>query len=119
VGDHHERPDVLGQVAGQPVDGVQVEMVGRLVEQQQVVGAAQQRGQRHPAALAPGHPLRRGLQVDPGQQRGEHRAAAHIRRPLVLGERAEDQLPHRPRQLLRLRQVAEGQVAHSRRAAGI
>ena len=45
-------------------------MVGRLVEQQHVALGDQQGGQRDPAPLAAGQPLRREVEADPGEQLG-------------------------------------------------
>ena len=44
----------VAQALGQPVDRLDVEVVGRLVEHQQVVAAEQQLGQRRTAPLAAG-----------------------------------------------------------------
>ncbi len=74
---------------GQPVDALDVEVVGGLVEHEQVVVAEQHRGQRHPAPLptgqlgdqrvvAPGHG-----DLDVGQQPAEHRAHRGVARPGV------------------------------------
>ena len=52
VGDGHDGARVLLQEALQPVDRLGVEVVGGLVEQQQVGVGQQQPAQRHPAALA-------------------------------------------------------------------
>ena len=54
VGDRDDRALVLGEVALEPVDGLGVEVVGRLVEQQQVGRGQQQAAQRDAAALAAG-----------------------------------------------------------------
>ena len=54
VGDRDDRALVLGEVALEPGDGLGVEVVGRLVEQQQVGRAQQQAAQRDAAALAAG-----------------------------------------------------------------
>ena len=47
-----ERLALTAQIAGQPADRVDVQVVGRLVEQQQIVGLAQHRGEPDAAALA-------------------------------------------------------------------
>ena len=54
VGDRDDRARVLLQEALQPVDRLGVEVVGRLVEQQQVGVAEEQAGERHAALLAAG-----------------------------------------------------------------
>ena len=58
MGDDHEGGRAGGQVPGQPVDRLDVEVVGRLVEDDQVVVAEQQRGQRAATALAAREPER-------------------------------------------------------------
>ena len=52
VGDGEHRPGVLGEEPLEPGDGLGVEVVGRLVEQQQVGRREQEPAQRDPAALA-------------------------------------------------------------------
>ena len=54
VGDGHDRALVLGQVALQPGHRLGVEVVGGLVQQQQVRRPQQQAAECHPPALAPG-----------------------------------------------------------------
>ena len=52
VGGEQERPGVAAQGVGEHADGAQIQVAGRLVEQQQVGRLQQQAHQRHPAALA-------------------------------------------------------------------
>ena len=54
MGDRDDRALVLGEVALEPVDRLGVEVVRRLVEQQQVGRAQQQATERDAAALAAG-----------------------------------------------------------------
>ena len=54
VADDQDRPAVGLEIGLQPQRGLQIEMVGRLVEQQQVGLGEQQRGQRHAHPPAPG-----------------------------------------------------------------
>ena len=54
VGDRQHAAGVGGEMALQPLHGLRVEVVGRLVEQQQVGLLEQQLAQRHPATLATG-----------------------------------------------------------------
>jgi hypothetical protein len=63
VGHHDERPAAGGEVAGQPVDALHVEVVRRLVEQQQVGVVEQRAGQCQAPAL-------------PARQRPERRVGA-------------------------------------------
>ena len=55
-------------MAGEPVDRLDVEVVGRLVEQQQVEVVEQQRGQRDAAALATGEASDRSVEVEIAEQ---------------------------------------------------
>ena len=52
VGDDQQRAAAGGEVARQPVDGLDVEVVGGLVEQQQLGLVEQRRGERDPPPLA-------------------------------------------------------------------
>ena len=83
VRDHDERCLVLAcQVAGQPPDRLDVQVVRRLVEQQEVVRAAQQRRERDPAAFAAGQALCRRVEVDAYEQRGQAARAPWRRLPI-------------------------------------
>ncbi len=57
VGDHEQRRRTTHQVAGQPGDRLHVEVVGRLVEHDQVVVAEQQPRQRAATSLTAGKPV--------------------------------------------------------------
>ncbi len=63
VGDQHHGERVVGQVLFQPVAGRQVEMVGRLVEQQQIRPPQQQLGQGDAHLPAAGKVLARLVAV--------------------------------------------------------
>ena len=76
VGDRDDGAGVLGQVLLQPLHALRVEVVGRLVEQQQVGLLQQQLAQRDPAALTAGE------LGDVGVRR---RAAQRVHRQLQLG----------------------------------
>ncbi len=52
VRDQHERPLVLGEVGLEPLDGGEIEVVGRLVHQEEIGLSHQHLGQLQPAALA-------------------------------------------------------------------
>ncbi len=57
MADHDERlRPTAREVSGQPADHLDVEMVGRLVEHQDVVSGQQHLGQRDPAPLTAGRP---------------------------------------------------------------
>ena len=90
VGDDHAHPLVTHQELAQPVDRVEVEVVGRLVEQQRLRPAEERLGQQHPdllPALQLGHrPL---VQVIGNVEAGEqHRRVALGRVAVVLADRA-------------------------------
>ena len=72
------------QVRGQPGDRLDVEVVGRLVEDQQVGVVQQQPGQRAPAPLAAGEPVHGAVEGDAGEQHLDHLAGARVGRPLVV-----------------------------------
>ena len=76
MGDRQDRARVAGEVLLEPEHALRVEVVGRLVEQEQVRLAQQQLAQRHPAPLAPG-------QVHDRKVR--RRAAQRVHRLLELG----------------------------------
>ena len=75
---------------GQPADRLDVEVVGRLVEDQQVVIAEHQGDQRHPAALAAAEGGDLAFQVDLGQQVLHDRPGRGIGGPDVVGVAADD-----------------------------
>src|SRR3546814_15212624 len=72
VGDQQESAGIALQKAFQPERGFEVEVVGRLVEQQQVGGLEQEGGEGHPHApaageLGAGALLGRLVEAEPGQ----------------------------------------------------
>ena len=76
MGDGDDCALVLVQELFQPQDGLSVQVVGGLVEQQQVRGLKQQLAQGHTAALATGAHVDRGVRV---------RALQGVHRLLELG----------------------------------
>ena len=81
MGDDQERAAARGEVAGEPVHALDVEVVGRLVEQQQLGLVEQRAGERDAAPLAARerrerrvHALREAAQLDTAEQAVEHRA---------------------------------------------
>ena len=88
------------EVVGQPGDALDVEVVGRLVEQEEVGRGHQQGGERDAAALSAGERADHGRHAADGrrvgaaEQPGEHVADAGVGRPDVLGEVADDRLEH-------------------------
>ena len=63
VGDDEHRAAARGEVVREPVDALDVEVVGRLVEQQQLGVAEQRLGERDPAPLAAGQRRDRGVEA--------------------------------------------------------
>src|SRR5690606_18657347 len=73
VADHDETAAVGAQEAEEPLAGVVVEVVGGLVEQEEVAAGEEDAGQLHPAALTPGEHADRpldavGTQTEAGEQ---------------------------------------------------
>ena len=82
-------------VLGQPGHGLDVEVVGRLVEHDEVVVAQQECGQRATPSLATGQPDDRAVQGHPGEQHLDDLAGAGVGGPLVVGHAAEHGLADR------------------------
>ena len=113
-------------MGGQPVDALDVEMVRRLVEQQDVVGpigrAGQQRGERDPPPLPAGQFPDRGREptdgggVEPAEEAREHVPDAGVRGPHVVGDVPDDGRPHVRRrvEVVGLAEHAEGDPARPR-----
>ncbi len=95
---HHEkRPLARGpppaQVRGQPLDGGQVEVVGRLVHEDDVVGPREHAREVRPATLPAGELAYARVERDVAHEPLEDRADARVGRPDVVGHLAEDGLP--------------------------
>jgi hypothetical protein len=90
VGDQHQAAAIGGQPLLQELDGIEVEMVGGLVEDQRLVLPAQQAGQRHPLGLATGQFVGATVDQRSHTQPVEHRlalpAAAHRVAHAALGQ---------------------------------
>ena len=87
--DDHERGAAGEQVLGEPADALDVEVVGGLVEDQEVEVLHERRAQGDPLALAAREPVDRGVEapVAAGTEALDDRAAAGVRGPLVVGDR--------------------------------
>ncbi len=120
VGDQHETTPVGRQPLLEKLDGIEVEVVGRLVEDQHLVLAHQQAGQGHPLGLAtrqlagegidqPGHaqPVEHRLALPAGPHRVAHRPFGKHR---LLGQEP-DPHPAPPPDLTRLRFELAGEHA--------
>ena len=91
--DHeHGRAAVLErtQVPSRPVDGLDVEVVGRLVEHQQVVTAEHQRHQGRPSPFATARLSDRAVQVDRAEQVLNQGPGPGVRGPDVVGLAGHD-----------------------------
>ena len=110
-----------GHVLGEPGDRLDVEVVGRLVEHDQVVVAQQQGGQRAAAALAAGQPDHRAVEGHAGEQHLDDLAGARVGGPLVVGHAAEHRLADGVGvvELVALLEVADEQPALLRDAAAV
>ena len=82
------------EMVGQPGYGAHVEVVGRLVEGEDVPVADKQPRQVDAAALPARKRPDLRLPGDVAQQRGDHRADAGVARPLMLGGVAHDAVAH-------------------------
>src|SRR3546814_5009007 len=96
VGDQQESAGIALQKAFQPERGFEVEVVGRLVEQQQVGGLEQEGGEGHPHAPAAGE-LGAGallgslVEAEPGQDtRGAGRGGVGADGGQTLVQRSEE-----------------------------
>jgi hypothetical protein len=89
--DHHAGPGGDGVV--EPAARVQVEVVGRLVEQQDVRAAQEQRGQRGQDGLAAGQALDPVVQAEAGQPEPVQPGAGPLLDVPVVPDRGEGLLP--------------------------
>src|SRR5262249_29223918 len=98
VGDDEQAPGVGGpaacQVRGEPGDRLDIQVVGRLVQHQDVVVAGEQPGKGDAAALPAGEPAQPGVPVQVAPQPGAHVADARVSRPLVFGGLADNGVTH-------------------------
>ncbi len=125
VGDHEEaarvaRPACL-QMLREPGDPLHVEVVGRLVERDHVPVADQQRGQRDPAPLTTAQRVDRGVEVEVGDQAGQHVPDLRVGRPHVVGQLPHDRPAHRHagRQLVGLAEHPDPDAAAPAHPAGV
>ena len=80
---------------GQPGDSFDIEMVGRLVQHQQIVVVQQQRGQGDPATLATAEHGDCRVQVHPAEQVLDDEPGASLGRPDVVGVPSDDHIADR------------------------
>ena len=80
MADHHQAAAVGPKMVAQPADGVGVQVVGRLVEQQRLRPAEENPGQLDPPALAAGQRVQGLAEHPPGQaQAGRQRCCLRLR----------------------------------------
>ena len=89
-------PDFFGQrlleVVGQPRDGVDVEMVGGLVEHEHVEVADEHAGEIHATPLPAGKVADPAVPRDVRDEAAKDAADPRVRRPRVLGRVADDRV---------------------------
>ncbi len=97
----HQRRAPVRQVLGEPGDALDVEVVGGLVQDDQVLLLDEQLGERDPAPLATGQrtddgvqPLREARQVQPAEQPGQYVPDLGVPGPLVVRHVADDLVAH-------------------------
>ena len=118
---HHQRLRVTPvQVFREPADDLDVQVVRRLVEHDDVVTGDQHRGQRHPSSLAAGQPADRAVELDARQQVRHHIAGFGFGGPHVVGATAHDDVPDRGvAEVVTLSQIAHRQPRRMRHPARI
>jgi hypothetical protein len=92
VTDQHQPAGVLPQPGGEVLEPARVEMVGRFVEQQQVVPGAQQAGQPDAVALPDRQGAERTGTVGDRAERGERHVHPAVGVPGVQGLRCREHL---------------------------
>ena len=89
VGDDHETAGVLRpaglQVVGEPGNGLDIQVVGGLVEHEHVPLLREQGGERYAAALTTRKRRNRRVPGQVGNQTGDNVADARLGRPLIFG----------------------------------
>ena len=113
MGHDDQRARVVDNVLGEPADSLDVEVVGGLVENQQVDLGEQQPGQGGPAPLATAQTADQGLVVDFAEQVLHHRARPRIGGPGIGLGIAEHRVQHGlvRVEVVALTEVPEPQVA--------
>jgi hypothetical protein len=121
VGHGDEGAAAGGQMAGQPVDRLDVEMVGRLVEDQQVDLRDQQRGERGPATFTTRQRSHRPIEHIRTQQRRDDLAKHPVAGPVVFGTITEHDGVHCRRRIegVALVEQPDPQAACVRDPAGV
>ena len=91
MGDDEQRAASGDEIGREPADALDVEMVGRFVEHQQIGLLHQGFGDSDAPPLAAGQPRDVGVEADRGQaEAGEHLAHGRVTGPFVLGAVAHD-----------------------------
>ena len=121
VGHHDQRARQGDEVSGQPGHGLDVEVVGRLVEHDQVVPRQQQGGERAAAPLATGQADDRAVEGHPGEQLLDDLPRGGVGGPLVVLPPTEHRLADGVGvdELVALVEVADLDAAGAGDAAGV
>ena len=114
------RPAAL-EVVGQPGDGVDVEVVGGLVEHEHVEVADEHAGEVHATTLPAGELADSAVPGDVGDEAADDAADPRVRRPRVLGHVADDRVGDGGLRVERvgLLERADGDPAAPHDAAGV
>jgi hypothetical protein len=98
VGDHDQAAGIgrpaLFQVVGEPGDAFDIEVVGGLVEEDEIPVADQHAGEGNATALSAGEGGHRGVPWDVGHQSGDDVADPGVAGPHVLRQLADDRFAH-------------------------
>ena len=122
MADHHHRPRPLaGEVAGQPLDRLDVEVVGGLVEHEHVVVTQQHADQRDAPPLAAAEGAGRGVEAHVGKEVLDDGPRGGFGRPDVVRVAADDEVANgvRGREIVGLAQVSDGQAGGVGDAPGV
>src|SRR5699024_9991573 len=93
VGHHDERLGANVQMLCEPSDALDVEVVGRLVEDDEVVVVDQQSGQARAATFPTGQTRHGLVQVPAAEQAAKDVEGTRVTGPLVFGAVAQDEVP--------------------------
>ena len=119
--DHHQRAAIARQPVFQPRDGLRVDVVGRLVQQQQIDRTDQRCGQRHTLLLPAGERAHIALKIRDAQLREQRPRLVFVRRADVLRRVAEHLLHAGALRVIdgHLRQVGHAQAVSAHHHAPV
>ena len=114
MGDDEQRARLLGpaalEVVGQPRDGVDVEVVGGLVEHEHVEVADEHAGEIHATPLPAGELADPAVPGDVRDEAADDAADPRVRCPRVLGHVADDRVSDRGLRVERVRLLERADV---------